>query len=166
MKNKKRRMTVLLIVLLLIIIIGGIFVYQRISRKPESIPKPASTTMPVDDSAADWQGSQQLPQVKGTSEMIAIPGFDSLVFAAGETKQQVNFYNPKENTCLFTMSLLIDGEELWRSGNVEAGKGFYDIVLSRALDEGTYTGIQHIECHTPEGVQLNSANVEFILTVQ
>ena len=42
---------------------------------------------------------------------IAIPGYGSLDFKAGKKKQSVNFYNPKENTCYFRISLVLKGDD-------------------------------------------------------
>ncbi len=38
---------------------------------------------------------------------ISIPGYESLNFIAGSSKQSVDFYNPEENTCYFKISLLL-----------------------------------------------------------
>jgi len=164
MGKKEKWLIAIIIVLVILLLICGIFLIRQ--KNTTISHKPATTPLPKDESAEAWNGEQDLPQVAHEQDMIAIPGFESMVFSAGEVKQKVNFYNPKSNTCLFTMSLIVNNEELWRSGNVEAGKGFYEIELDHPLEAGTYTGYEHIDCHTPDGIQLNSANVEFTLTVQ
>ena len=102
-KRRKRSFVVLLILLLLLLIVGGFFAYRQYGKRGIT-PKPEATPMPLDDSAAEWEGEQQLPHVVGEQDFIAIPGCNTLVFSAGETKQKVNFYNPSQNTCLFSVS--------------------------------------------------------------
>ena len=63
-----------------------------------NIPNPLSFLTP-DQDAEEWDGNQELPQL-GKNEEVIVPGFDSLVCYANQTKQKVNFYNPEENSCL------------------------------------------------------------------
>ena len=76
---------------------------------------------------------------------ISIPGYESLDFKAGKTKQSVDFYNPESNKdeFLMTFELLLasaDGsyESVYSSGLVEAGNHITSITLVRPLTRGTY----------------------------
>lgn len=118
----------------------------------------------VDEGAVSWEGNQNLAD-KNAPGKIAIPGFESLSFIADQTTQHVNFYNPETNSCLFLMSLYVDGQLYWQSGYVEAGKGYYVIELREGIPAGKYAGELLIRCFRPSGAALNSARVTFDLTV-
>ena len=113
---------------------------------------------------------------------IAIPGYESLTFTAGKKKQSVNFYNPKENTCYFRISLVVkdetdtaNGEEgnageetvLWTSDFIEPGEHVKSIKLSKELESGEYTATLKYECfRLQDKTPLNGSNIELILNVR
>lgn len=157
MKKKKKRFLIIMFLLLLLICIIILFSFGR---SPENIP------LPSDENAEEWNGNQNLPNgAKSETKTIKIPGFDSLAFTAGQKEQKVNFFNPKENTCLFRMTLFVDDVQYWQSGYVEPGKGFYDITLDKVLESGDYDAFLLIECYKEEGTALNNAKVEFQMKV-
>lgn len=112
---------------------------------------------------------------------ISIPGFESLEFKAGKTKQSVDFYNPDDNTCFFRISLVIKygadtangkkgnvGEEtvLWTSEMIEPGEHVKSIKLSKELESGEYTATLKYECfRLQDKSPLNGSNVELTLNV-
>lgn len=161
-KNKQTIVIVSLILLCLLLMVNLIVVTtNHKSETPDS-------TLPIDSNAEEWNGNQELPKASlGDNAAIVIPGFNELVFIADQTKQQVNFYNPEINDCLFLMSLYVDDELLWQSGYVKPGDGYYEIELSRALpeDEIFKNGCLRIQCYKLDGTTLNSARVNFKLTV-
>lgn len=113
---------------------------------------------------------------------ISIPGYESLEFKAGKTKQSVDFYNPDDNTCFFRISLVIKygadtangkegnvGEEtvLWTSEMIEPGEHVKSIKLSKELESGEYAAILKYECFSlKDKTPLNGSNVELMLKVQ
>lgn len=113
---------------------------------------------------------------------ISIPGYESLDFKTGKTKQSVDFYNPDENTCFFRISLVIkdepdmaNGEEgnageetvLWTSDFIEPGEHVKSIKLSKELESGEYAAILKYECFSlKDKTPLNGSNVELMLKVQ
>lgn len=158
--KKKKRIFIIIIVLLLLLI--GVVVYFFFGRRRMI---PSEELLHPDHTAQDWNGDQQLPQ-NGDNVNVALPGFKSLLFYANETKQKVNLYNPEENTALLQISLLADGKELFKSGYVEPGKGFYEIELNEPLEAGEYAGILKYQCFLENSKEMNGAEVEFILTVE
>jgi len=115
---------------------------------------------------------------------IAIPGYESLDFKAGTMKQSVSFYNPKENTCYFRISLVLksddgskadgtagDGEAkeeaLWTSELIEPGEEVKSIKLSKELESGDYFATLKYECFSlKDETPLNGSNVELTLSVK
>jgi len=115
---------------------------------------------------------------------IAIPGFESLEFKAGTKKQSVSFYNPKENTCYFRISLVLksdngteaggtagDGEAkeevLWTSELIEPGEEVKSIKLVKELESGDYPAYLKYECFSlKDETPLNGSNVELTLSVR
>ena len=113
---------------------------------------------------------------------ISIPGYESLDFKTGKTKQSVDFYNPDENTCFFRISLVVKdetdtangelgnaGEEtvLWTSDMIEPGEHVKSIKLSKELESGEYTATLKYECfRLQDKSPLNGSNVELMLKVQ
>ena len=112
---------------------------------------------------------------------ISIPGYESLDFKTGKTKQSVDFYNPDENTCFFRISLVVkdetdtaNGEEgnageetvLWTSDFIEPGEHVKSIKLSKELESGEYTATLKYECfRLQDKTPLNGSNVELTLNV-
>ena len=99
---------------------------------------------------------------KSHSENISIPGYERLIFNAGEMNQRVNFYNPDSNSCYFKMSLIIDGEKvIWSSDFVKPGSEIKNISLSEALKAGTYEAVLKYECFSlTDKTQLNVLNIK------
>ena len=112
---------------------------------------------------------------------ISIPGYESLDFKTGKTKQSVDFYNPDENTCFFRISLVIkdepdtaNGEEgnageetvLWTSDMIEPGEHVKSIKIGKELESGEYAAILKYECFSlKDETPLNGSNVELTLNV-
>lgn len=152
---KKRKLCIIMILLLVGITI--FFFFGRSGKKD---------LLPIDNNAEEWNGDQKLPSgAKSDDKTIKIPGISSLVFIEDQKGQKVNFYNPKENDCLFRMTLYIEDKQYWQSGYIDPGKGYYDITLDAMLKSGDYNGALLIECYKEEGTALNSAKVEFNLKV-
>lgn len=119
-----------------------------------------------DQDAEEWNGNQELPQ-SGRNEEVIVPGFDSLVCYADQTKQKVNFYNPEENSCLMRMTLYANQQKIWSNdGYLEPGKGYYEIDLSESLSSGTYDGTLLVECYLADGTKCNAVKVEFKLHME
>lgn len=112
---------------------------------------------------------------------ISIPGYESLDFKTGKTKQSVDFYNPDENTCFFRISLVIkdetdtaNGEEgnageetvLWTSDMIEPGEHVKSIKFDKELESGEYAAILKYECFSlKDETPLNGSNVELTINV-
>ena len=113
---------------------------------------------------------------------ISIPGYESLDFKTGKTKQSVDFYNPDENTCFFRISLVIkdetdtaNGEEgnageetvLWTSDMIEPGEHVKSIKIGKELESGEYAAILKYECFSlKDKTPLNGSNVELMISVK
>ena len=69
--------------------------------------------------AGDAPSAQQTEPSEADS--ISIPGFDFLSLQAGAQEQSMPLYNPENNACYFRISLLLDGEALWRSDLLAPG---------------------------------------------
>lgn len=156
----KKKLKYIIIVLLLLI---GILIIPLLC-DDNDIPNPLKLLDP-DRNAEEWNGNQELPQA-GKNEEVLVPGFNDLVCYAGQTTQKVNLYNPAENNCLLKMTMFADGNELWQSGYIEPGKGFYNVEFNKTLDAGKYNGILLVECFLNDGTECNSAKVEFELKVE
>lgn len=155
---KKRYIFITILLLIAMSVCAILFIFHKNEIAP--------SWLPIDDNAESWSGEQDLPKSRMPNNKIAIPGFDSLVFVSDKTEQKVNFYNPKSNNCLFLMTLYVENEELWKSGYVAPGKGYYDIQLKYPLSNGEYKSYLKIQCFKEDGTTLNTANVDFKLTVQ
>lgn len=155
-KKKKYLLLFLLLLLIIVIVVLCLWLFN-----PDN-----KNNLPIDNDAVTWEGEKELQHKKSSDNKIAIPCFDSLVFTANQTEQPVNFYNPKENSCLFQMSLYVDNNLLWQSGYVQPGDGYYTITLGESLDAGEYSGYLMINCFLADGTELNSAKVNFTLISQ
>lgn len=161
---KKKRIVIFLVVCSLVaVIIYILFSFNRCGCNAPTITHGGEIS--TDDEAVDYVGDKPTTRLKNGQKGIVIPGFDSLVFLSNQTKQKVNFFNPAENDCYFKMSLLVDNDIVWQSGNVAPGKGYYNITLQNTLQKGSYTSYLKIECFKEDLTRLNSADVQIKLEV-
>ena len=113
-----------------------------------------------------WDGEQQITRTQNGKKGIDIPGFDTLVFKSNRTHQRVNFFNPKENDCLFKMTLFVNNKSIWQSGYCASGSGYYEIDIDKPLKAGEYPSYLQVECFRSDGTALNCAKVEVNLMVE
>ncbi|MCD8364925.1 MAG: hypothetical protein LUC83_03775 [Clostridiales bacterium] len=161
-RDTNRKIKILVIVLAVIIVIAAVLLaWLLFSKKEEESAQTGSGEVVA------WDVDIE-EDTAGATEGIQIPGYESMVFTAGETTQSVNMGNPSDNSCYFVITLLLeDGTELFRSDYLEPGSGFETIELSRTLDAGEYTAIIQYECYSLEDEsELNGASSEFQLIVQ
>lgn len=96
-----------------------------------------SPAQPRDISASDRVEQQDM--VVGTVGAISIPGFSRLSFKAGQTAQNVAFYNPEGNTCAFEISIILpSGKEIFHSGRLLPGEKLEQIEIDAALPAAIY----------------------------
>ena len=119
----------------------------------------------IDETATKWTGRQEMEMDNTEPGSIAIPGQTELFFKAGELLQKVNIYNPVENNCNIVFTLTVDGETIWKSGEVQPGYGFYEIQLNKELQTGEYEAELFHECFR-NGTALNSAKMNVKIIVQ
>ena len=114
--------------------------------------------------ATEVKGVSQVEKNNGT---IDIPGFEKLSFKAGLKKQSVNFFNPKENSCYFQMTLLTeDGNILWKSEVIEPGESINELQLNKELGQGSFPAILRYDCFSLEDKSaLNGAEVKITIDV-
>ena len=100
--------------------------------------------------------------VPALCENINLPGYETIHLKAWQVPQEVSFTNPPENLCYFRLTLITeDGKELWRSDLVEPGGEVREILLSEALEAGTYSAILKYECFALEDKSpLNGLNMK------
>ncbi len=161
---KKTKKVILSIVIVFILLGGGVFVGMNWSHWFSN-----QTISNVDENAQDYKGNKETYTGKKNTDTIDIPGFDKLTFKAGTKKQKVNFYNPKQNTCYFRLSMCLqDGTKLWQSQLIKPGKAIYEITLNKGLKTGEYQNcLLKYECFqlNDEQTPLNGSQINFNLSV-
>ena len=102
------------------------------------------------------------------TDSIAIPGYDFLDLKADTQEQTAALYNPEVNSCYFRISLLLDGETLWRSELLAPGQTVSQQTLSRALPSGEYSAVLKYECFADETetTPLNGSEIGLALRVR
>lgn len=146
-------------ILLIVFLVGGFMIY-RYSQNEEILLADV-------ESAEDWTGKREIS--REASPTIEIPGFDSISLKAETKEQQVNFHNPKKNTCYFKLSLWQDAEtKLWESKLLEPGKAIYDLSLDQPLAAGSYDqAFLKYECFSLKAQEpLNGSEINLTLNVQ
>ena len=121
----------------------------------------------AETTAAGTQPSAQQTE-PSEPDSISIPGFDFLSLQAGTQEQSLPLYNPENNACYFRISLLLDGETLWRSDLLAPGQNAPQQTLSRTLAAGEYSAVLKYECFADEAetVPLNGSEISLTLRVQ
>lgn len=94
------------------------------------------------DDGKVYEGGLEFNDVQ-VRDSISIPGYDTFEFVAGKKDQEIMLHNPKDNTCYFKMSLILDdGTVIWAPEELlEPGIAFSTIVLDKPLEEGTYENV-------------------------
>lgn len=154
-KNNKKYICIAIVLLLLILVIGICWIFLR-----------EDSTDGAGEVVA-WDVTNEI-DTAGETPGIRIPGYQTMIFKAGQTSQTVNMGNPADNTCYFVITLkLEDGTVLYRSDYLKPGQGFERIRMEKALQKGEYTGIIQYQCYSLEDKSvLNGASSEFELKVQ
>lgn len=119
-----------------------------------------------EERAQDYALSAPLPS-SGQGD-IAIPGYSTVYFPAGETLVPMTLYNPAQNACLFQFALYLEGEEepIASTGLIQPGKAVQEITLARPLAPGDYTLNIQVNTYTSDmQTALNNAFVKAELRV-
>ena len=123
----------------------------------------------LDKKAEEWTGKRGSSRKYTNKDSISIPGFSEMQMDKDEITQQVNFYNPEENTSYFVLTIILPGgETIWKSEMIEPGKGLYSINLNHELKEGEYEGSTlKYECYDLKNPKksLNGTEIKFTLKV-
>ena len=123
-----------------------------------------------DYNSIKWNGSQQI-NTTANQEYIAVSGITDLIFFANQTKQYVNFVNPKENNCLMDIKIVLQDNELeqiiWQTENIRPDYGVYEIEINPTVSVGTYPAYVKMDFKTLDGnTKLNSATFKIDITVK
>lgn len=172
----KTTKTVIITALACLLVFGGVLVGVNWGRwfgdkPPDSSGEPASSggKLNVDPNAGEYVAPEtSKPEQSGG---VAIPGWGYITIPAGETEVAVDFPNPEANAdkyyLTFELRLKDTGEVLYTSGLVPPGKHVQKITLSRALEEGTYKAVIHVQPYKMDAAQTptNNADMETDLVV-
>ena len=154
MKNKKLR--IFLYITAAVILIMLIISLRCCNR---STPQPSGT-----DSTTESTADKVLDFVPAgdNNGRIQIPAVTGINMRAGQLEQTVDFYNPKENSCCFVITLcLSDDTVIYKSGMLAPGEHITAITLSQELQRGLYRNCRMIyNCYALDGkTQLSGSNV-------
>ena len=83
-------------------------------------------------------------------------------------EQSLPLYNPEINSCFFRISLVLDGETIWRSGLLAPGQSVTQQTLERTLAAGEYSATLKYECFANQAgtASLNGSEIGFTLHVR
>ena len=97
-----------------------------------------------------------------STHSIQIPAMTGMSMRAGRLEQRVDFYNPKENSCYFVLSLyLSDGTLIYKSDMLAPSEHITDITLMQELQRGLYRNCRLVyNCYALDGkTPLNGSSV-------
>lgn len=154
MKNK--RLQIILYIAAAIILIILIISLRHCNRFTPPPSDTDSTTESTSDKELDF-----LPAGDNNGR-IQIPTVTGLNMRAGQLEQTVDFYNPKENSCYFVITIcLSDDTVIYKSELLAPSKHITSITLSQELQRGLYRNCRMIyNCYALDGkTQLNGSNV-------
>lgn len=112
----------------------------------------------------------EIPAAEKSEDSIAIPGYEGLSLIADRKRQEICLPNPEQNSCYFSISLLLeDGTLLWQSELIPPGELSDPIVLTEKLAAGTYpNAVLHYSCFKMDEAlsPLNGAEIKVTLRVK
>lgn len=90
---------------------------------------------------------------KEEENSITIPGTNGIFLKPNQLNQQVNFYNPEKNNCLFVISLYLSDDTLiFQSDYIRPGDQLTEITLLTELQKGIYQNCRLVyECFSMDG---------------
>ena len=103
------------------------------------------------------------------SKSIKIPAVTGIYMRAGQRNQTVDFYNPKENTCYFVISLYLSDDTLiYISDMIAPAEHIKEIMLLQELKRGIYRNCRLVyNCYSLDNkTQLNGSNVVLEINAQ
>ncbi|MCD7865415.1 MAG: hypothetical protein LUG54_05255 [Clostridiales bacterium] len=161
-KNNSRKKVIAILIVVIIIIVVVLLIWKALPGEND-----AGTGNGAGEVVA-WDVDIDTEDTAGATGSIQIPGYESMIFTAGETVQTVDIGNPADNSCYFVITIrLADGTELFQSDYLEPGQGFETIELTQVLEVGEYTAVIQYECYSMEDESaLNGASSEFQLIVK
>jgi len=177
--SKKLLIAIVVVLLLVLIVFGALLVvlFTRDSAPASSQPtaqQSGGVGLQIDKNAGEYVAAPVASQAP--SQGIAIPGWGGLNFAAGQTEQTVDFYNPEANAGLYYLTFelrLPDAspqgyEVLYTSGLVEPNMHIQSITLSRPLEAGEYDAVIHVQPYRMDETKspTNNADMKTVLYVQ
>ena len=154
-KYYKKILIICLVVLIVIAVIIGI--YMILFRQPVQLPDGSISTPNTET-------------IEKNENSIAIPGYEGITLKADSLEQTVALENPKQNSCYFVITLLLeDGTILWQSDYIKPGETSSPIVLTQSLEKGTYpNAVLQYSCFKmdSEKTPLNGAETKLTLRVK
>ena len=166
MENKQKKkaspLTVILCILLFaaLVAVGVLLLRDSGSEAQDDIPAVIGGGEPIPD-------EQDKPK---DENVIHLPAYGGLTFAAGKKEQTETLQNPGENTCLIRISLILaDGTTIDTSELVEPGYYTKPILLIAPMERGIYRDVTlKYDCFTNDENQspLNGATCKLDITVK
>ena len=155
---KRKKNVSILLLLLLTVLLLFIVAWQALLRQGADIPEKEMESLPESVSAEKNENS------------ISIPGYEGIDLKADSLQQDVAFRNPAQNTCYFVMQLYLeDGSLLWESDYIRPGERSAPMVLTQALQKGTYSNaVLKYSCFKmdEEKTPLNGAKMKLTIRVK
>lgn len=120
---------------------------------------------PTEDQSEEIAPAVETTQVN--SDSISIPGYEVIHLKADQKEQSVFLYNPARNQCYFTVALLVDGVELFRTERLEPGAELSTVTMKQKIPAGTYENAKlRYSCFDLKTMkELNGADVMLRLEV-
>ncbi len=163
MKDKKKLIQLgIYAVVLVVVLVIGLFLGGFFKKSPNEGKTKIAGSVEKYAEDQDYSDVEEQPS-------IAIPGYDTFTFKAGETTQNITLHNPEQNTCYFKMSFILeDGTTIWTSDLLEPGMAFSQIELDKALEAGTYSNVKlKYDCYSlKDQSQLNGAEIKVTIEAE
>ena len=150
--NKNKHCLTVILLMLVIACVGYSIIHNDVTQESNGVI---------------WDGEHDI-SIRSDEKHITFCGFSQLTFAAEETNQNVNFFNPPENDCAMDMEIyLADGTKLWSIDNIQPNYGVYNIELNQALQRGKYENCTFIitPYNIETGAECNGVVIDFTLNV-
>lgn len=158
----------LMLFVCVLVIAGGVLTAVFWPQIAPSLPTgPSVSGMALDPNAQDYTGEKNNYKGNPDAPSTQIPGYKEVSIDAKTGELSIAPHNPEGNPCYFVITLLVEGEAVYKSGMIAPGQALYHVKADPVPEKGSYTATIKYDCfHLVTQNPLNGAEIAVEMEVE